>query len=218
MEPNQAEPRGWLPWTPPRRSRSPVVPGPRLGAPSHARTRLVLEAGLWPAALVCQPALPHLWRPRVSGEVACCRGRGGFTHLSFAVTDCVLTGSCSSCLSAEDLFEFWLLAGQTGAGCEGPNGQDEVSASLGDTLEVAGAPGGVWRETGRPGRLRKRRLERAVRAGRILRADGEPEGKGGRWGLVHLHGFTFCHRRDVTHRLGAVSCELSLGPTVLSRT
>lgn len=38
-----------------------------------------------------------------------------------------------------------------GAGCEGPNGQDEVSVSLGDTLEVAGAPGSVWRETGPSG-------------------------------------------------------------------
>ena len=47
---------------------------------------------------------------------------------------------------------------------------------------------------------------------------GTGEAKGGKQGLVRLHGFAFCHRIDITHRPGAVSCELSLGPTVLSRT
>lgn len=73
-------------------SPSLVVPGPRLGAPSLVQTRWS-----WRQDCAQQP-----WFVRQSclipggpgsREAACCRGRGGFTHLSFEVMDSVLAGS-----------------------------------------------------------------------------------------------------------------------------
>ena len=66
-EPNQTKPQGWLPWT---LLRLLPKPGGTRSLPGGSITRpdeVVLEAGLCPAALVCQAVLPHPWRPRVSG-------------------------------------------------------------------------------------------------------------------------------------------------------
>ena len=47
-----------------------------------------------PSSLGLSGSLASSLEAQVSGEAACCRGRGGFTHLSFAVMDSVFAEAC----------------------------------------------------------------------------------------------------------------------------